>query len=50
MEGEFNNLEINNTPSTFTGKTDNIKTIIEAYNNVDYNIKQIQRYWDFKNN
>ena len=26
MEGEFNNLAVNNTPITFTGKTDNIAT------------------------
>ncbi len=26
MEGEFNNLNINNTPITFTGKTDNTAT------------------------
>ena len=44
MDGEFNNLSINNTPITFTGKTDNIATSDELLAPAIYDTKKATAY------
>ena len=44
MEGEFNNLTANNTPITFTGKTDNIATSDELTASPIYQDKMGTKY------